>query len=486
MAQSRPFTTRRYGWRRPCLLALMAAAIAAASALPYAGGWNDSAWLAPVETLVDYHTLVIDKSVYVDPSLGDPSAAKPYLPDRRQMMTRGTLDKLYIDGHYYSARPPVPALLLAAGYAGLQRVTGLVARQRPDRFAYAMTLLFVGLPYVVTVVTFDCLARRILVSSRLALGLTASLALATTALTYTRHVNSHLLLLGLSAALMLALHGLREAPAGGWKALVRPAALGGLAGLGYTVDLGVGPMLVLTVTPLVAYRVRGTRSRQRLAAYLLAAAPWIALHHVVNYGIGGTLLPASSVAAYAGWPGSPFSEANLTGRFIHPDLAHFLGYALGLLAGPRGFLLHNPVLLLAATGGVVLSLRRGLPERPEVLFAAAWSGGTWLLYALGSNNYGGAAASIRWFLPLLVPGFFVLAVMLREAAWRAAEFGVLSVGGLALSLPLWWSGPWPRGSLASFWPTVGMTLLAWVGCWFRKRGADRDGGNQGAGEALGR
>ena len=41
-------------------------AIALVSARDYAGGWNDGSRLATVESLVDYHTLAIDKSIYVD------------------------------------------------------------------------------------------------------------------------------------------------------------------------------------------------------------------------------------------------------------------------------------------------------------------------------------------------------------------------------------------------------------------------------------
>jgi hypothetical protein len=463
--------TRRSGWRRACLLGLAATAVAVVSALPYAGGWNDGAWLAPVETLIDYGTLVIDQSIYVDPSRADPSAPTPYPSDHRQVMTRGTLDKLWIDGHYYSARPPVPALLLAAGYAALQRATGLTARQHPDRFAYAMTLLSTGVPYLVTVLCVDGMACRVLASARLALALTASLALATITLSYTRQVNSHLLLLSLAAALMLGLlrladHGINR------MSLALPAALGTVAGFAYTVDLGAGPLLLLTVTPVVAHRVRGTGRGRRLAGFLLASLPWIALHHVMNYCIAGTLLPASAVADYVRWPGSPFTETNLTGAFVHHDFRRFVVYSLSMLVGKRGFLLHNPVLLLAATGGLALTIRKDLAERPELLFAVAWSMGTWLLYALGSNNYAGASASIRWFLPLLAPGFFALALVLRDAPWRAPEFALLSAGGLALSLPLWHYGPWLRQDLPYFWPTVVLTLAAWAACWLWERRTD--------------
>ena len=44
---------------------LLALTVAAVSARPYAGGWNDGSRLATVETLVDQGTLVIDDSSFV-------------------------------------------------------------------------------------------------------------------------------------------------------------------------------------------------------------------------------------------------------------------------------------------------------------------------------------------------------------------------------------------------------------------------------------
>jgi hypothetical protein len=60
--------------------------------------WNDASRLATVESLVDFHTWQIDQSVF-QPLTGD---------------------KLFIHGHYYSDKSPVPALAMAALYQVLQ------------------------------------------------------------------------------------------------------------------------------------------------------------------------------------------------------------------------------------------------------------------------------------------------------------------------------------------------------------------------------
>src|SRR5262245_23909670 len=110
------------GW----LVVAAAVVVALVSARPYAGCWNDGSRLAAVEALVDQHTLAIDRSVCVRVPL-EPGAA-PYPPDEPALLQAGTLDKLLIDGHWYSDKSPVPALLLAGLYQVLQWTTGLTAR----------------------------------------------------------------------------------------------------------------------------------------------------------------------------------------------------------------------------------------------------------------------------------------------------------------------------------------------------------------------
>src|SRR5262249_4101935 len=86
----------------PVAIATAATAIAVASARPSVGGWNDGSRMAAVEALVDHGTFAIDVSVFANDS-----------PSRQ-----GTKDKLFIDGHFYSDKPPVVSLLMAYVYRG--------------------------------------------------------------------------------------------------------------------------------------------------------------------------------------------------------------------------------------------------------------------------------------------------------------------------------------------------------------------------------
>jgi hypothetical protein len=427
---------------------VLAAAVALASARPYAGCWNDGSRLATVEALVDHSTLAIDHSIFVD--VPAPPHAAPYPPDETDLLESGTRDKLYVDGHYYSDKSPVPALLLAALYQLLQWATGLTAQAQPGAFCYLMAVASSGLAYVAAVWSIYRFSRVLQLPAAWQVLLTASFALTTVALPYARQVNNHILLLGVVAVLLLVLARLAEQARGG-----RLVAAGALAGLGYTIDLGAGPVLLVCTLALIAYRCRRVGG---VALFLAGAAPWLALHHAVNYATGGTLGPANAVAAYFDWPGCPFTPDNMTGGWKHPNLSSFLLYAAELLVGKRGFLSHNLALYLAVPGLVALLWRR-TAELPEVLFCCFFCGGTWLAYAANSNNLSGLCCSVRWLVPLLAPGYYGLALLLREFPARRTEFLILSGWGLILGAAMWACGPWVKHMVPAFWPLNGVALV---------------------------
>jgi hypothetical protein len=454
--------------RAECLVVAGALAVALLGAQPYAGSWNDGSRLATVECLVDHHTLAIDRSVFVAvPRPGDPAARCPYPEDdpfAAALCRFGTQDKLLIDGHFYSDKSPVPALLLALLYQVAQGLTGLTAARQPGAFCYLMTLASSGLPYVLSVWAVFRVGRVLRLAPAACLALSASLALATVAPVYARHTNNHILLLGVASLLVLALARLAEVVRTGpapWGLL---ASAGTLAGLGYTIDLGAGPPLLVCSAALLAWRCRSWRA---LAVFGLAALPWPALHHTVNYATGGTFGPANAVPAYFLWEGCPFTPQNLTGAWNH-DPGHFLVYAAALLFGKHGFVGHNlPLFLMLPAAGALL--RRRTAELPEVLFAGFWCGGTWLAYAATSTNYSGLCCSIRWFVPLLAPAYYVLAVYLKYCPARRGDLLVLSGWGAVLMAVAWGGGPWREHMVPGFWPLQGAALLCWLGWRLRRR-----------------
>jgi hypothetical protein len=92
---------------------------------------------------------------------------------------------------------------------------------------------------------------------------------------------------------------------------------------------------------------------------------------------------------------------------------------------------------------------------------------------LTSTNYSGQCCSIRWFVPLLAPAYFALAVLLRDRPAYRADFAILSGWGLVLTAIAWWYGPWIPHLVPGYWPIVGAALATWCGYryWQRRQQA---------------
>jgi hypothetical protein len=439
------------------VLAGLAFALAAAGARDQPGGFNDGSRLATAESLIERGTFAIDDSVFVNPP---PDVVErgllPNDPDLVYSLARGTLDKVLIDGHYYSDKPMVPAVLGAGAYrllmlAGLPRPA-----DRPDVFGRVSTILLCGLSYAVAVGCMWVLGRRVGLSPGWRLVWLGSFALATVLPAYTRNVNAGLPQLAAVAGLAVLLARIAAEPGRvSWATLV---GAGCCAGFGYTVDQASGAPLVPIALVVIALRLRRW---QPVALYLLGAVPWVVAHHAMNYAVGHVWVPLGMVPEYLDWPGSPFDRTNMTGIGRHTPLGLAV-YTRDLFIGETGFLVCNlPLFLAAALGWRVLV--RPVPDRLELTAMAAWSAAVVAVYAVLSDNFGGWCLTIRWFVPLLVPGFWVLARLLVEFPALKLDFVVLSAWGLVVSVLTWPGGPWlvvapPRVDLIA-WAAV-VTWLA--------------------------
>jgi hypothetical protein len=439
--------------------------VAAAGARPYAGSWNDGSRLAAVEARVDGDGWTIDRSIYVDPASTPPGAPPPYPPSNRLLSERGTLDRLFIDGRFVSDKTPLSSVLLGAEYWMLQRTTGLVAREQAAAFARWMTMISAGVSFSAAATGLFVVAERVLSSVPLALGVTASFALATIAPIYAQHVNAHEMVLAVFAWLMVAADGAQRSAAGRGRALI----VGTLCGLAWAFDAALGP-IATAASAVLLWR----RSRSSVGWVVIGAAPWIAAQLALNWQIGHTLAAPNSVPEYLAWPGSPFSADTMTGRYSHRSIGRALAYCLDLLFGRRGFFTHNlPLLLLPLAAWRLTRLRRVLPEWPVVVFALTLSAASWLAYGVLSTNRSGEALSIRWFVPLLAPLFYVVAVDLRGVVNDRRTFALLSVVGVALIVAAWPGGPWqPRVPLFWLWLVLGVAAVL-GGEWARRRGEGR-------------
>ena len=432
---------------RPVLVWVIAAfafAFAAVSALPYAGGWNDASRIASIESLADRGTFAIDASLFASSQPGSQSDTK---------------DKLFIDGHFYSDKPPLPSVPLAGAYRALMLVGFPRPAERPDVFCRVVVILLCGLSYAVAAACMWLLGRRAGLTPRWRLAWLAGLALANVLPAYTRQANTHIAQTAAVAGVAVLLGRVADAAARGrvaWAALV---ATGTLLGFAYNLDFGIGPPLVPAILAVIAIR---TRSLVAVAVTALAVLPWVVAGHGLNYAIGREWFrPLNMNPEYLRWPGSTFDPSNMTGVYRSRSAIGVATYALELLFGLRGFLTHNLPLLLAVPAAWLL-LRRPGRDRVELIGLVAWAVVGWALYTLLSNNRGGGCVSVRWFLPFLVPGFWVLARLLAEYPQFRPDFVALAAWGAVLGAVMWWGGPWRLRMVPMYWPILGAALITWA------------------------
>jgi len=341
-----------------------------------------------------------------------------------------TGDRILVDGHFYSDKPPVLSLFAAGVYSVLHRSFHLelgaqwcdadaapchcriFCDQSPDWAYYLLTLILVGLPSAALLALFYHLATLVDLSDAQALLLTAALGFGTPIFPYSTVFNSHV---PAAATLLAGFYALIRAREGGrvsrWLFLA-----GLLLALASTFDLGVGLFLIAFACWLL------WKVRLRAWPFVFGALIPLALMVLLDYQIVGGPLPPYMFTQGYNYPGSRFLQTIAGNR--KPD--NYLMYGFRLLFGDHGLFAFTPTLLWAVVAWVRVSSNSAAPSvgklrlRQRVLAApVGLAVGLFTLYfVLFTDNFGGAAYGARWytvFVPLL---FFFVAVEWRRMARR--------------------------------------------------------------------
>jgi hypothetical protein len=152
----------------------------------HVGSFNDRSRLAAIESRVARGTWIIDESPF-----------------------SRTVDRIFVDGHFYSDKPPVLTFIASGVYTVLHRGFHLsldaspcdfdqppchcraFCDDDPDWAYYLLTLTLVGLPSALMLALFYDLTGDLGLGNPAALLLTATLGLATQVFPYSTVLNSH-------------------------------------------------------------------------------------------------------------------------------------------------------------------------------------------------------------------------------------------------------------------------------------------------------
>ena len=354
-------------------------------------------WLIAYAAVVLVFTAAIQR---MSPHVTSRLATIGSLVERRTFAMDGspyenTVDKIMIDGHYYSHQPPATAVLGAVAYYPLHLLGMRLESDAPATYVL-VTFAINGIPMLVGLSLFFFALSWTSLPPFLHLPLTASLACATLILPYTTTLNSH----GLCAALMcigvyfflLILNSER--------------ARGGALASGFAFSLCAAAdhaMLAFLALLAVCLLVRPER-RKLTFWFLLPTLVTLLPTFLYYYSIGHSIEPFAARPEFFLYPGSPWvssgeSTARLTGASRN-SLPFAIKYGFLMLFGKRGFLLYNPLGVVAIYGMVRAIAARSKYWR-EALAALLGSALIVVYYAFSSANFSGASYSIRWFVAFL-------------------------------------------------------------------------------------
>jgi hypothetical protein len=387
--------------------------------------------MATVEALVHQGTWAIDDTVFGE----------------------RTADRIYLQGHFYSSKPPVLSLLAATFYAVLHNVFqisfdfagwcdpvvhpfycfALLYPQSSDWGYYLLTLMLVGFPSALMLALFYKSTALCNISNPMALLVTGALGLGTLIFPYSLVFDNHV---PAAVCLMVSLYALlrsRTGESNPWHFLM---LAGFSTALAFTFDLVTGPFLVFFMG------LAWVRHRRRAWPFLVGGLIPVMLLAVLDWWILGDPLPPHMHPAGYDYAGSLFS-ASVGGNQSASDVA---SYAFHMLFGDRGLFTFSLVMLWPVCGlvKVLFQKRHWLWVEAVAVGLASLVVGLYLV--LFTDNFGGLAYGTRWFTAI-IPVLFFFAVQTpldRSWLWR-----LLFIALVVFSLVFTW-----QGALAPWMPTL--------------------------------
>jgi hypothetical protein len=371
----------------------------------------------------------------------------------------GTVDKVYVDGHYYAAQPPFTAVVGALVYFPLRHL-GMRLDVGRNLTYVVVTLAMNALTTIIGLIFFFRALRFTDLPQRWHLPLTASLAFGTLLLPFSTTLNSHAFCAALMAAglyfLLLSRESEQARGAAFWSGLAIASACAADHAM-----LAFYAVFALCILMRPEWR---SRALWFLLPGFLTMAPTCAYY----YAVGHSIMPFNVRPELYVYPGSQWKTSGdagtrLTGGSWNSP-AFAARYGALMLAGPRrGFLIYNPTSFLALYGlGRTIWTRKKYWR--EAVAVAAGSAVIVGYYALSSTNYSGATYSIRWFIPFLPLWWFFGAAAIEHVADWSPWQKRLAAGLCALSLFYALAGalnPWPyewRGALV---PLINIREALW-------------------------
>lgn len=358
--------------------------------------------LATIYSLAEHGTFYIDSA--------DGEAPNPFAPY--------TVDKVMARGRILSSKPPVLPLMMTGEYLVLRDFFGLELADESDRpvIIRILTLTFMGIPFVLTVLIFDRTIALFAIDSLIRHLMMLFLAFGTQLWGYSLIINNHI---PGTFFLMLSVYFALGLIYGKWKPSAwRFAAFGMAAGLVLTIDMPAA------VWPAIAGLCLGYHfPRKTLTWGALAVAVPVAVHAGVMMHVTGSPLPVQM---------HPEMYLYENAYWRHPRGIDALNepkgtYLFHMTFGRCGIFILYPVLIAGLLTPVRYLLGRKVRFNRPILLGALGFVILTAYYCFRTNNYGGVTYGFRWYIAAM-PVLLLMGVPVYEklrARWEWVFVGLI-------------------------------------------------------------
>lgn len=331
--------------------------------------WNDRSRIAQIQSLVEYGSFIIDKSSF----------------------SAFTGDKYFFNNHFYSDKPPILALYASPFYFALRQL-GFSFQKHESMTYYLLTLLTIGVLSALGLIVFRKILMEFFHASNEWADITTFITgVGTIILPYSLIINNHvpsgvLILLGFYFFLDFRKN----------SGLKNPAYSGLFFSLAGSIDITCFLFIPFILIPFFRKSVRAG------LIFVMSCVPVIALYLFLNLYTSGSLKPPAMNAPLWNYPGSSFSEENLSGLAQHNNVHDALFYAFHMLLGNRGLISHTPILLFSVFGILIIYKKSRFQYKTEYTYILLATLSYIAIYILRTTNYSGWAFGIRWFASLML------------------------------------------------------------------------------------
>ena len=364
----------------------------------HALSWNDSSRFATIQNLVENKSFIINNAYY----------------------ERGTHDKVFINGFYYSDKPPLFSVIGSFPYF-LLHAGGIEFNDYHNIVVYTINVSIIIIPFLVFFfILYKYICNYTELQKEKSILLTNALAVGTSLFAFSAAFNNHqpaAILIGLSALYLF------------FKERYNLAELFLIAfalSLATFIDLGA-IFIAIPFSVFVLLRLLGDKKKKfkkiikQLLFYMIGAAIPLIVHCYINQRITGDLLPAGLHSELFQYTNSPWVDINLlTGVSLAvKSFKEWLSYIWVLTFGHRGFFVHNPLFFF----GLILAVYYIIKKKGKKRLYAATSlfsfVALFIYYSLFGKHAGGVCYSVRWFvisIPLVFP--LVIDWIDKNNRWR--------------------------------------------------------------------